>query len=252
MNIKKEKFEQQRLNFNYVVKSISAPDEITDLGLKEDFDEWLKYRRLHADFLLKGSESKFFQECEVTFDEMDTIAESVFFVFHYGPYFTLPLHFVKKLGYSGASFILTSESIDFSLVARCAESFGEVLEPIVIDPSGLFVKKVLRAKKRGHCIFILVDLPVGSDDKSFAMFDTYFGKIKHRLGYMRIAELLKQQPVLIVPEVSDDFKTMKVKKINVDSHENVISEYTKLLKKNYRHFERVDELARMCSFTQAI
>lgn len=248
MNKNKEKFEQEKLKFNHVVKSISIASNIAAGQLDEDFNQWIKYRKLHADFLLKGVDSTFHRECEVTFDEMSVLGESVFFIFHYGPYFSLPLHFVKKFGYSGASFILTSESIDFSLVERCSASFGETLEPIVIDSSGLFVKNVIRARNKGHCIFILVDLPVGSDDKSFAMFDTYFGKIKHRLGYMRIAELLKQKPVLIVPEVSDDFKLMHVRKVDVRSHEDVINEYTNLLKRNYRHFERVNELDKMCVF----
>jgi hypothetical protein len=94
----------------------------------------------------------------------------------------------------------------------------------------------------------LVDLPAGSDDKNYKMFDTHFGKIKHRLGYMRIASMLKQKPSLILPQISNDYKKMSIGLAEINSHGEVVDEYVKLLGNDFKNFERVNELERMCEF----
>ncbi|GMM83248.1 hypothetical protein [Pseudoalteromonas sp. MTN2-4] len=248
MNNKESRYQQEKARFYGIAKQVCSSNLI-ESQLDKAFSHWLAYRKLHADFLINGPESQFYLNCDVSFeDSVEVENKNIFFLFHYGPYFSVPLHFVKKFNFSGAAFILTSQSIDFGLVEKCAQAFGSELEPIVIDESGLFVKKVLKAKKAGKCIFILVDLPAGSDDKNYKMFDTHFGKIKHRLGYMRIASMLKQKPSLILPQVSNDYKKMSIGQVEINSHDEVVDEYVKLLGNDFKNFERVNELERMCEF----
>lgn len=244
----KTRYEIAKDNFIGIVEKLVVGG-VSDIKVNEDFKHWITYRKLHAEFLTNGYNSKFYSECEVTVDSFNSEEKNIFFLFHYGPYFSIPLHFMERFNYTGAAFILTSKSINFELIESCANSFGHDLEPIVIDESGFFVKKVIKAKNSGKCIFILVDLPAGSDDKSYKMFDAKFGRIKHRLGYMRIASMLKQKPSLLVPDVADDYKKMHIRHIEVDSHEDVVSEYLRLLESDYKNFERINELKKMCDFT---
>jgi len=244
---KKSEYEQEKDKFFSLVNLISDNEKV-DNQLQSDFKHWVRYRKLHSDFLVNGSNSQFYKECKTRSDDINVVEKNIFLLFHYGPYFSFPLHFIKKYGYSGAAFILSAESIDFKLVDKCAESFGIELEAIVIDEAGFFVKKVLKAKKAGKCIFILVDLPFGSDDKNYKMFDVGIGKIRHRLGYMRIASMIKQIPSLILPEISDDYASMYIRHIEVENHEDVVREFMGLLKKDYKNFERFNELERLFDF----
>lgn len=247
MNNKKTKYEQERNNFHDIVNKLCCCN-IPVQQINKEFNHWVTYRKLHSDFLINGCNSQFYIECAVSCDHIDITEKNIFFLFHYGPYFSLPLHFIKKFNYSGAAFILTSKSIDFELVHQCAKSFKIDLEPIIIDKSGFFVKKVLKARKENKCIFILVDLPVGSDDKNYKMFETNFGKIKHRLGYMRIASILKQKPSLIVPKVDDCYKKMYIRHMEINSHDDIVNTYLSLLRCDYKNFERINELEKMCEF----
>jgi hypothetical protein len=225
---------------------------LNNLGVLEEPEQqlkhWSKYRQLHAEFIQKNKASKILSSMNVTGLDKDKPDSNFFLLFHHGFYFTIPYWVVKTYGYAGARFVMTEQSFDQSLAEQCATAFDADFKPIIIDEKGLFVRELIKAKRQNYCIFLLTDLPFGYSDHTTDYFKTTFGTMKYRAGFMKIAHILKQQPILITSHVNDVFDNIHYDFTAIDDADTLMSKLAQIYRQEYLTVERLDDLKKMCQF----
>ncbi|MDB2387498.1 hypothetical protein N9W21_09240, partial [Shewanella sp.] len=226
------------------------------LGVSKDptqqLQHWLKYRKLHSEFIKENKSSKIITDMNVTGLGKDKPETNLFFLFHQGFYFTIPYFMVKHYDYAGARFIMTKQSFDQTLAKQCATAFDTDFKPIIIDDKGLFVRELIKAKRQNYCIFLLTDLPFGYSGRSINFYETAFGTLKYRTGFMKIAQVLKQQPTLITSHVNNDFDSIHYNFTLINDTETLMAKLTQIYSQEYLTAERLDDLKKMCQFSNPV
>lgn len=230
-------------NYLYTLKCLGVLDDP-----KNQLQAWHHYRELHAEFISDNHKCRILTEMESTGFPDKRPDTNFFLLFHHGFYFTIPYFLVKHYGYSGARFIMTEESFDQSLAAKCADAFNGDFKSIFIDDKGHFVREVIKAKRENQCIFLLTDLPFGYTDNSAEFFDAPFGKLKYRAGFMKIAKILRQPPVLITSHISQAFDKVSFNFSEIEDATGLISQLTEIYRNEFLTAERLDDLRKMCEF----
>jgi len=233
----------QQANFAYSLQCINA---LTDSH--EQVSYWRRYKKLHGDFVTNNNSSEILKAMSVSGFPDKKPDTSFFLLFHHGFYFTIPYWVIKKYGFKGARFIMTKESFDQKVIEQSAKDFNGDFDTIFIDDKGHFIHEILEAKHNNYCIFLLVDIPFGYNSQSVEYYDSKLGQIKYRSGFLKIAKILRQKPLLITSHVDSSFKNIHYKFEKIDNKNQFLETLENIYSTEYLTLERFDEFKKMCKF----
>ncbi|NQY93545.1 MAG: hypothetical protein HRT43_05215, partial [Campylobacteraceae bacterium] len=166
-----------------------------------------------------------------------------FIAFHYAFYPHLLTQIMEEHNFKSIKFLIHEHNNDIGALEQLCKMYGSNVEFVPIDEKGRFLRKLLKAKKTGSAIFMLVDLPVRSESSKVNQVDIFdSGSMKVIDGFMRIAKLLSTQPTLIYHEQTQNNDGLLVSHEVVESTEQVFNVFERLVIKAPYLWERLNDL----------
>lgn len=211
-------------------------------GLKK----WLQYKKDLLS-LVQGSsidtKDHIKNKYSIEVNENNGIVTPFFIAFHYAFYPHLLTQIMEEYNFKSVKFLIHEHNNDIGALERLCKMYGSNVEFVPIDEKGRFLRKLLKAKKAGSAIFMLVDLPVKSTSSKVNEVNIFeSGSMKVIDGFMRIAKLLSTQPTLIYHEKIQTKDSLLVNHEVVESTEQVFNVFERLVMEAPYLWERLNDL----------